>query len=142
MSRRRIAGAAAGALLALILLGQTWSELPRRVRFLAVFAPKELAVRRLGGSGTSFDRRYFSFLENARRRIPRSAKRVAILGVPDDEAHVYLAAYSFAPLPVMFGAPSNQEPPGWVAVVYGPPPPGYEGKVARFPEGYFPGVPP
>ena len=107
-------------------------------------------MRRLGGSGTAFDRRYFSFLENARRRIPKSAKGVAILGVPDDEAHVYLAAYNFAPLRVTFRAPrnqeapSNQEPAGWVAVVYGNPPPGYEHNpsFARFPEGYLIGVTP
>jgi hypothetical protein len=143
VSRRRIAGAAAGALLALILLGQTWSELPRRVRFVAAFAPKELAVRRLGGSGTAFDRRFFSFLENARRRIPGPARGVEIHGVPDDEAHVFLAAYSFAPLPVVLGPqPNNHELPGWIVAVYGPPPSGDERYFARFPEGYFPGVPP
>ena len=33
-------------------------------------------MRRLGGSGAAFDRRYFSFLENARRRLPPSATAV------------------------------------------------------------------
>ncbi|MEX1245201.1 MAG: hypothetical protein WEB59_07475 [Thermoanaerobaculia bacterium] len=142
MSRRAAAGAAALLLLAFVLASQAWAELPRRVRSLAAFAPKELAVRRLGGSGTAFDRRFFSFLENARRRIPRSARGVAIFGAPDDEARVYLAAYTFAPLPVMFGSGSGQGSPGWVAVMYGPPPPGYDQYFARFPEGYLIGVPP
>jgi hypothetical protein len=142
VSRRAAAGAAAVLLLALVLGAQAWPELPLRWRKLRAFAPKELAVRRLGGSGTAFDRRYFSFLENARRRIPRSATRVAIFGVPEDEAHLYLAAYTFAPMPVMFGAPSEKEPPGWVSVVYGSPPPGHEQGLVRFPEGYLIGVPP
>ena len=55
MTRRGIAGAAAGLLLALILLGQSWTELPRRGRSLVAFAPRELAVRHLGGSGAAFD---------------------------------------------------------------------------------------
>lgn len=140
---RRAAGAAAVLLLALLLGTQAWAELPRRWRKLAAFAPKELAVRRLGGSGTAFDRRFFSFLENARRRVPRSAKGVAIFGVPDDEAHSYLAAYTFAPLPVMFGDGGRQEgSTGWVGIVFGPPPPGHERQFARFPEGYLIGVPP
>ena len=142
MSRRGAAGAAAVLLLGLVLGTQAWAELPRRWRKLAAFAPKELAVRRLGGSGTAFDRRYFSFLENARRRIPSSAKGVAIFGVPEDEAHLYLAAYTLAPLPVMFGSGSGQGSPGWVAVTYGSPPPGHERELVRFPEGYLTGVPP
>ena len=97
MTRRRIAGAAAGLLLALILLGQSWAELPRRVRSLAAFAPKELAVRRLGGSGTAFDRRYFSFLENVRRSLPPDTAGVALDNTPGDPAHLYLAAYWLAP---------------------------------------------
>lgn len=137
MSRRAAAGAAALLLLALVLASQAWAELPRRVRSLAAFAPKELAVRRLGGSGTAFDRRYFSFLENVRRSIPRSAKGVVILGVGDDEARVYLANYTLAPLPVVFGFASDQRPSGWVVAFYGPQPPQHEGLLARFPEGYL-----
>ncbi|MFY9551019.1 MAG: hypothetical protein WAU32_07710 [Thermoanaerobaculia bacterium] len=137
MTRRRIAGAAAGLLLALILLGQSWEELPRRARFLAAYAPKELAVRRLGGSGTAFDRRYFSFLENARRRLPASAKGVVILGAPADENHVYLASYQLAPLPVAIGLPPERRPDGWIVAVLGPQPPRGLSVLARLPEGYL-----
>jgi hypothetical protein len=118
VSRRTAAGAAAGLLLALNLIVQPWTELPRRVRFLARFAPRELPVRRLGGSGTAFDRRYFSFLENARRRLPASAAGVAIYGTPATEPYRFLAHYSLAPLPVRV-APESL-PKGWVAAIYGP----------------------
>ena len=117
MSRARLGGAAAALLLALILAAQPWGELPRRARSISAFAPRELAVRRLGGSGTAFDRRYFSFLENARRRLPASAAGVALYGTPSGDAYVYLAHYVFAPRPVHF-AP-RKPPPGWVAAIYG-----------------------
>ena len=42
-------------------------------------------MRRLGGSGTAFDRRYFSFLENARRRLPASARGHRALRPPGNE---------------------------------------------------------
>lgn len=139
MSRRAAAGAAAALLLALVLASQAWAELPRRWRSLRAFAPKELAVRRLGGSGTAFDRRYFSFLENARRRIPKSAKGVIVLGA-ESEPHVYLATYTLAPLPVsfryrFFGSPDIPPvPSGWVVAVYGVRP--ASGRVlATLPEG-------
>jgi hypothetical protein len=90
---------------------------PRRVRSVSRFAPRELEVRRLGGSGAAFDRQYFSFLENARRRLPVSAEGVALYGVPPGEPYVYLAHYVFAPRPVRF-APENP-PAGWVAAIYG-----------------------
>ena len=48
--------------LALVFAAQPLAEVPRRLRSLATFAPRELAVRRLGGSGAAFDRRYFSWL--------------------------------------------------------------------------------
>ncbi|HKD18542.1 MAG TPA: hypothetical protein VKG23_11810 [Thermoanaerobaculia bacterium] len=123
MTRRGIAGGAAGVLLALILLGQSWAEIPRRIRFLSAFASKELAVRRLGGSGTAFDRRYFSFLENARRRIPRSAKGIVMLNAPANEPLTYLTMYQFAPLPVSFGPVrvglEPSVPSGWFVAEYG-----------------------
>lgn len=123
MTRRSAAGAAAAALLCLVLLDQPWAELPRRVRSLVRFAPRELAVRRLGGSGTAFDRPFFAFLENARRRLPASAAGVAIYGAPDAEPYLYLASYALAPRPVRM-APERL-PEGWVAAVYGGgPPPG------------------
>ena len=117
MTRRRIASAAAGLLLALVLLAQPWAEIPQRLRSLAAFAPKELAIRRLGGSGSAFDRRYFSFLENARRRLPASAEGVAILGAPAGEPYLYLASYVLAPRPVRISP--DRVPAGWVAAIYG-----------------------
>lgn len=118
MSRRVAAAAAAGLLAALVLLAQPWAELPRRARSLARFAPRELAVRRLGGSGTAFDRPYFSFLEDARRRLPATAAGVAIYGAPPGEPYLYLASYVFAPRPVRVSPESVPE--GWVAAIYGP----------------------
>jgi hypothetical protein len=84
---------------------------------MAAYAPRALDVRRLGGSGTAFDRRYFSFLETARRRLPASAEGVAVYGTPAGDAYVYLAHYVFAPRPVRF-AP-DAPPPGWVGAIYG-----------------------
>ncbi len=118
MSRRSAAAAAAGLLGVLVLVAQPWSELPRRIRSVARFAPRDLAVRRLGGSGTAFDRPYFSFLENARRRMPASAAGVAVYGAPPGEPYLYLANYVFAPRPVRV-SPENL-PEGWVAAIYGP----------------------
>jgi hypothetical protein len=117
VSRSTAAGAAIGLLLALNLIVQPWSELPRRVRFVSRFAPRELAVRRLGGSGAAFDRRYFSFLENARRRLPASAAGVAIYGTPGTEPYLYLASYTLAPVPVRLSPESL--PHGWVAAIFG-----------------------
>jgi hypothetical protein len=142
--RRRVAGIAAGLLLALILLGQSWAELPRRVRSLVAFAPKELAVRRLGGSGTAFDRRYFSFLENVRRSLPPDTAGVDfslqdadprprwLLGYPD-ASYEYLGTYYLAPRQVNFGGFGQWgSPKGWIHAVYGP----YPGLVfKRLPEG-------
>ena len=117
-TRARAAGAAAGLLLVLVVLAQPWAEVSRRIRKLAAYAPKELAVRRLGGSGTAFDRRYFSFLENARRQLPPSTRGIALYGVPPGEPYVYLAHYVFAPRAVSVSP--KVPPPGWVAAIYGP----------------------
>jgi hypothetical protein len=117
VSRAGAAGAAAGLLLALVLVAQPWGEVPRRMRSVARFAPREPAVRRLGGSGTAFDRKYFSFLENARRRLPESAEGVALYGVPPGEPYVYLAHYVFAPKPVRLAPDAPAA--GWVAAIYG-----------------------
>jgi hypothetical protein len=136
VSRRAAAGAAAALLLALELATQDWAELPRRVRFVRAFAPKELAVRRLGGSGTAFNRRYFSFLENARRRIPPGTVAVVLEPEPSD-VHRYLGAYSFAPVPVYVGPFPNRWtlPERWVIASYGPQPASDVGVIARLPEG-------
>jgi hypothetical protein len=117
LTRRVSAAAAAGLLLALLLVRQSPLEVRRRAVSLASFAPRELAVRRLGGSATAFDRSYFSFLENARRRLPASAEGVALVGVPSDAPYLYLANYQFAPLPVL--ASPDPVPSHWIVVVYG-----------------------
>jgi hypothetical protein len=132
--RRRVAAAAAALLLGLLLAAQPFGELPRRLRSLAAFAPKELAVRRLGGSATAFDRRDFAFLENARRRLPPSTTAVVIAGAPEDDAHLYLASYQLAPLPVTF-AGRDLPPRGAVVAVYGRPPAASERVLAVLPEG-------
>ncbi|HWZ86505.1 MAG TPA: hypothetical protein VN032_09910 [Thermoanaerobaculia bacterium] len=138
MTRQRFAALAAGLLLVLVVASQPLAELPRRIRTLVAFAPKELAVRRLGGSGTAFDRRFFSFLENARRRMPSSAKGVVILGVPWSVPVIYLASYHFAPLPVSFGYDrvpgALPVPSGWVVARYGEMPTP-AGPVITLPEG-------
>lgn len=110
---------------------------------MRAFAPKELAVRRLGGSGTAFDRRYFSFLENARRRMPAWTS-VVRLEAPGGESYVYLAAYYLAPLRVTTAPSANlmRRCPGCVTAVYGGQPPPHAGVLARLPEGYLVGEPP
>ena len=106
------------------------------MRFLVAFAPKELALRRLGGSGTAFDRRFFSFLENARRRMPRGTVAV-VLKPAVSEPHRFLASYSLAPVPVYVGGfPNRWEPPeGWVIAAYGEHPTSDITVLARLPEG-------
>ena len=118
LSRAKLGGAAAAALLALVLAAQPWGELPLRARKIVAYAPRDLAVRRLGGSGTAFDRSYFSLLENARRRLPLDVEGVALYGVPPGDAYIYLANYVFAPRPVR--VLTEAPPAGWVAVIYGP----------------------
>jgi hypothetical protein len=135
-TRRRLAAVAAVLLLVLVLATQPLAEVPRRLRSLAAFAPKELAVRRLGGSGAAFDRRYFSFLENARRRLPPEASAVFLEGVSEDEAHVYLATYHLAPRTVAFAA-RERPPAGSVVAVYGRQPGEADRVLAVLPEGYL-----
>jgi hypothetical protein len=135
-TRRRLAAAAGVLLLALVLATQPLAEIPRRLRSLAAFAPKEPAVRRLGGSGAAFDRRYFSFLENARRRLPRAVSEVVLSGVPEDDAHLYLAAYELAPRTVAF-AGGDRPSAGAVVAVYGRPPSPAERATAVLPEGFL-----
>lgn len=117
MIRRTAVVSAAGALLALVLIVQPWQELPQRVRVLVRTAPLELARRRLGGSGTAFDRAYFVFLENARRRLPAGTLGVGLYGTPGTDPYTYLAGYVFAPHPVHV-APGTL-PEGWVGAIYG-----------------------
>ncbi len=139
-TRLRLAAVAAVLLLLELLATQPLAEVSRRVRSLAAFGDKELAVRRLGGSGAAFDRRYFSFLENARRRLPAGTTAVFVSGVARDEEHLYLAAYQFAPLPVDFARPAadaDRPPAGSVVAVYGRAPSASEHPLAVLPEGFL-----
>ena len=139
-TRPRLAAVAAVLLLLLLLVSQPLAEVPRRLRTLEAFGGKELAVRRLGGSGTAFDRRYFSFLENARRRIPPGISVVFLRGVPADEPHLYLATYALAPRAVVNGGPETP-PPGSVVAVYGRQPTASEHPLAILPEGFLEALP-
>jgi hypothetical protein len=116
-ARARAGAVAAGLLLVLVLSGHSPSVLARRVVSLSRFAPRELAVRRLGGSGTAFDRAYFSFLEGARRRLPPGTQGVALYGIPPTDSYLYLAAYQMAPRPVRLAPP--RLPTGWIMAAYG-----------------------
>ena len=87
------AAAAAAVLAASLIASDPPKDLARRIRSLSHYAPQGLAVRRLGGSSTDFDRRYFILLEWARlrmpdgRRGPRRLPRRRAAGprrVPDD----------------------------------------------------------
>lgn len=115
--RRALAAAAAGVLLGLLL----WRNDPRQLRLraltLARSAGSELAVRRLHGTGASFDRDFFAFLESARRRLPGGTPGVAILGAPASDRVLYEAGYELAPVPVLV-AP-DRVPEGWLLAVYG-----------------------
>ncbi|HJW14856.1 MAG TPA: hypothetical protein VJ776_09175 [Thermoanaerobaculia bacterium] len=115
--RQGLAAAASGVLLLLLLWGDDPKELARRARTLAGSVASELAVRRLHGSGTAQDRRFFTFLESVRRRLPAGTVGVVITGLPPSDAALYLAAYQFAPTPVLLD--SQSVPPGWLLAVYG-----------------------
>lgn len=109
--------AAATLLLVLFLLQNRPAELDQRITFLRRAASQDLALRRLAGSGAAFDRRYFVFLESARRQIPPGTRGVAIFRDPPTTEALYLASYALAPIPVVL-AP-RQVPPRWIAAVYG-----------------------
>jgi hypothetical protein len=108
---------AALALAILLLARNSPRELSARVRSIVAYAPRELAVRRLGGSGAAFDRRFFIFLEAARRKLPKQTSGV-VLSMPEpSSAPHYLAAYQMAPVPVAM-APESA-PSGWIVARYG-----------------------
>ena len=109
--------AAATLLRVLFLLQNRPGELGQRINFLRRGASQELALRRLAGSGAAFDRRYFAFLESARRRIPPGTAGVAIFRDPPTTEALYLASYALAPIPVVLSP--RQVPPRWIAAVYG-----------------------
>ncbi|MGH9317082.1 MAG: hypothetical protein ACRD1P_08250 [Thermoanaerobaculia bacterium] len=121
---RWIALAAFSLLLVLCLFGNSPGEVRRRLRdlnhrlsYLNHYASQDLPVRRLGGSSAAFDRRFFIFLESARRKMPRGVSGVALYVPHATEQQLYLASYHLAPLPVLPAPP--QVPPGWIVAVYG-----------------------
>lgn len=123
MTTRRAAAAVSFVLLLLLLASNRPKELRRRIEHLSHYAPRPLEVRRLGGSSTAFDRRFFFFLESARRKLPEDVAGVAVFG-PDSEQARNVVAYQFAPVPAVVRP--RPIPPGWIAAVYGPVrPPGW-----------------
>ncbi len=116
--RRRLTAAAA-ALLGLLLLARNRpAELGERLRFISRYASRELAVRRLGGSSTAFDRRFFIFLEAARRTMPPGSPGIALFVPRPSDAELHLASYTLAPTPVLLSP--RTVPAGWIAAIYGP----------------------
>jgi hypothetical protein len=122
MSRRRRLALLGYAVLVLFLLVAPTRprELARRVRLLAHDANRDPALRRLDGSSAAFDRRFFYFLESARRRLPAGAAGVAFYEPSPRMPSRVLALYQFAPLPVRIAPREEEVPPGWVLAVYGP----------------------
>jgi len=118
VSGRRLSALTASAVLFLLFLLQNRpAEVLRRVRVLQATASRELALRRLAGSGAAFDRAYFVFLESARRLVPAGTPGVAISVEQPTTTALYLASYVFAPFPVLLSP--RQVPPRWIAAVYG-----------------------
>lgn len=119
MRGRKLAALTASAVLFLLLLLQNRpGELVRRAVFLRDTGSRELALRRLAGSGAAFDRNYFVFVESVRRLVPRGTPGVAISMQRPTPPALYLASYVLAPVPVLLSP--RQVPPRWIAAVYGP----------------------
>ncbi len=117
IARRHLALGAAVVLGILLVARISPRELAGRLRFLRASASREVAARRLGGSATAFDRRYFIFLESARRRLPGRPRGIALFVPNPSSPSLYLAAYDFAPVPVAMRP--SVVPEGWIAAVYG-----------------------
>jgi hypothetical protein len=134
VSGRRLAALTASAVLFLLLLLQNRpAELLRRSAVLRSTASRELALRRLAGSGAAFDRSYFDFLESARRLIPPGTPGVAISVEKPTSQALYLASYVLAPVPVLLSP--RQVPPRWIAAVYGRQRPAGWREIAAIPGG-------
>jgi hypothetical protein len=117
-TRRTVALLAYAALLLFLILTPTRPrELARRWRLLSHDANRDLAARRLDGSSAAFDRRFFYFLESARRRLPPGVRGVAFYEPTPRMPSRVLALYQFAPLPVMMSP--EEVPTGWIVAVYG-----------------------
>jgi hypothetical protein len=71
-----------------------------------------------------FDRDFVVFLEALRQSAPPGTRGVAILGPPREGAHLFLASYYLAPVPILTSP--RRVPPRWIPVSYGAkPPPGW-----------------
>jgi hypothetical protein len=137
--RRLVVLAASGALLALFISSEPPRLVARRAAFLTATASRPLPERRLAGSGAAFDRRFFRFLEAARRALPPGMEGVALDTSRDAAEELYLASYHLAPLPVVFTP--QPVPPRWASATYGVAPPAGWRVVARLPGGEL-SVPP
>lgn len=105
------------ALTILFLLRNSPRELAARVVSMRVYATRDLAVRRLGGSSAAFDRNFFIFLESARRKLPKGTAGVVISMPEPTPAARYLAAYQLAP--VLVALAPEPAPVDWLAARYG-----------------------
>ena len=137
--RKLLVLAASAVLLAIFLLSEPPRLLARRAAFLAASASRPLADRRLGGSGAAFDRRFFAFVEAARRALPAGVEGVALETARGGDDELYLASYHLAPAPVV-RAP-RPIPPRWAAATYGVAPPAGWRVIAALPGGAL-SVPP
>jgi hypothetical protein len=137
---RRLAALSAGSVLfVLFLLADSPRELARRAQFVAHSASKDLAVRRLSGSGASFDRSFYVFIESVRRSLPRGAPGVVLSTPRPSTQELYLATYVLAPVPVRLA--SGSAPPRWLAAIYRQPPPSEWRVLARLPGGVLASAP-
>lgn len=132
-SRRVVVLAASAALLVILLLSEPPRLAVRRTAFLSATASRPLADRRIAGSGAAFDRRFFEFLEAARRAMPPGVEGVSLDTPRGAAEELYLAAYHLAPAPVVLKP--HPIPDRWAAATYGvSPPPGWR-VVSRLPGG-------
>lgn len=131
--RRLVVLAASAALLAIFVLSEPPRVLARRARFLVATASRPLEDRRLGGSGTAFDRRFFQFLEGVRRALPVGVEGVLLETTRGADEELYLASYHLAPVTVV-RAP-RPIPPRSAAATYGVAAPAGWRVIARPPGG-------
>ncbi len=118
LGRRALATLGSAALAAILLARIPVDELRRRWVHVVRFSPRELAVRRLGGSSTDFDRAYFILLEWARRTLPPGTRGVAVFPPhPIPGKGIYLTIYTLAPVPSLV-APDTV-PEGWLVLAAG-----------------------
>jgi hypothetical protein len=122
--RRAAALAALAVILYSGLSAEKPREIPQRWRMLESGAGRSLEERRYRGSGAGFDRDFVVFLEALRQSAPPGTRGVAILGPPREGAHLFLASYYLAPVPILTSP--RRVPPRWIPVSYGAkPPPGW-----------------